>query len=99
VAWEARTGPRQTQTCSDTPATARLRRGRPLTTLAGRQQTAPPQQHRIKDVTVSCCFPQLLLRAKLITLFLIPECAQPAFRLNREESHVSIRVPERIDFL
>jgi hypothetical protein len=33
VAWEARTGPRQTQTCIDTPATARLRRGRPLTTL------------------------------------------------------------------
>jgi hypothetical protein len=33
VAWEARTGPRQTQTCSDTPATAQLRRGRPLTTL------------------------------------------------------------------
>jgi hypothetical protein len=32
-AWEARTGPRPTQTCSDTPATARLRRGRPLTTL------------------------------------------------------------------
>jgi hypothetical protein len=26
VAWEARTGPRQTQTCIDTPATARLRR-------------------------------------------------------------------------
>jgi hypothetical protein len=26
VAWEARTGLRQTQTCSDTPATARLRR-------------------------------------------------------------------------
>ena len=32
-AWEARTGPRPTQTCSDTPATARLRRGHPLTTL------------------------------------------------------------------
>ena len=32
-AWETRTGPRLTQTCSDTPATARLRRGRPLTTL------------------------------------------------------------------
>ena len=32
-AWEARTGPRQTQTCRDTPATARLRRGSPLTTL------------------------------------------------------------------
>jgi hypothetical protein len=32
-AWEARTGPRQMQTCCDTPATARLRRGRPLTTL------------------------------------------------------------------
>jgi hypothetical protein len=30
---EARTGPRQSQTCCDTPATARLRRGRPLTTL------------------------------------------------------------------
>jgi hypothetical protein len=33
VAWEARTGPRQTQTCIDTPATSRLRRGRLLTTL------------------------------------------------------------------
>jgi hypothetical protein len=33
VAWEARTGPRQTQMCRDTPATARLRRGRPLTTI------------------------------------------------------------------
>ena len=32
-AWEARTGPRQTQTCRDTPATARLCRGRPLKTL------------------------------------------------------------------
>jgi hypothetical protein len=32
-AWEARTVPRPTQTRSDTPATARLRRGRPLTTL------------------------------------------------------------------
>jgi hypothetical protein len=28
VAWKARTGPRQTQTCINTPATARLRRGR-----------------------------------------------------------------------
>ncbi len=27
-AWNARTGPRPTQTCSDTPATARLRRDR-----------------------------------------------------------------------
>jgi len=32
-AWESRTGPRLTQTCSDTPVTARLRRGRQLTTL------------------------------------------------------------------
>ena len=32
-AWEARTGPRQTQRCCDTPATARLRRGSPLMTL------------------------------------------------------------------
>ncbi len=32
-AWEARTGPRQTQMCSDTPVTARLSRDRPLTTL------------------------------------------------------------------
>jgi len=37
-AWEARTGPRQTQTCCDTPATARLRRGRPLTTLQSTKQ-------------------------------------------------------------
>ena len=32
-AWEARTGPRQTQMRCHTPATARLRRGSPLTTL------------------------------------------------------------------
>ncbi len=32
-AWEARTGPRQTQTCSDTPVTAWLCRVRELTTL------------------------------------------------------------------
>ena len=31
-------GPRPTQTCSDTPATARLRRGRPLTTLQSTKQ-------------------------------------------------------------
>ncbi len=37
-AWEARTGPRQTQTCSDTPATPRLRRGRPMTTLQPTKQ-------------------------------------------------------------
>jgi hypothetical protein len=39
VAWEARTGPRQTQMCSDTPATARLRRGSPLTTHTTANQT------------------------------------------------------------
>jgi hypothetical protein len=32
-AWEARTGPRETRTCSDTSSTARLLRVRPLTTL------------------------------------------------------------------
>ena len=32
-AWEARTDPRLTQTCSDTPATVRLHRGSLLTTL------------------------------------------------------------------
>ena len=31
------------------------------------------------------------LPSSKITLFLIPECAQPALCLNREESHVSIR--------
>jgi hypothetical protein len=38
------------------------------------------------------CFPQLVLRAKLRTPFLVPECAQPAFCLNREEFHVSVRL-------
>jgi len=38
-AWEARTGPRPTQTCSDTPASATgLRRGHPLTTLQPTKQ-------------------------------------------------------------
>jgi hypothetical protein len=37
-ACEARTGPRQTQTCRDNPATARLHRGRPLTTLQPTKQ-------------------------------------------------------------
>ena len=50
-----------------------------------------------KAPCISRCFPQLFLRAKLITLFLIPECAQPAFRLNREESHVSIHLPMHIE--
>jgi hypothetical protein len=44
VAWEARTGPRQTQTCIDTPATAQLRRGRPLTAL---QPTKTTTSHRL----------------------------------------------------
>ncbi len=48
---------------------------------------------------ISHDFPQLFLRAKLITLFLIPECAQHDFRFNREEFHVSIRLPMHIDFL
>ena len=39
------------------------------------------------------------LPSLLITLFLIPECAQPVFRFNREEFHVSIRLPMHIDFL
>jgi hypothetical protein len=43
--------------------------------------------------------PTTLPSSKLITLFLIPECAQPAFRLNREESHVPVRFPVHIDFL
>jgi hypothetical protein len=64
---------------------------------------APPMMIRFLPLDfhffISRCFPQLLLRAKLITLFLIPECAQPAFGLNREESHVSIRLPMHIDFL
>jgi hypothetical protein len=36
--WEARTGPRQTQTCSYTPDTARLHRGSPLMTLQPTKQ-------------------------------------------------------------
>jgi hypothetical protein len=40
-----------------------------------------------------------ILPSKLITLFLIPECAQPAFRFNREESHVSIRLDDDVFYL
>ena len=45
------------------------------------------------------CFPQFVLRAELRTLFLIPECTQPAFCLNREEFHVPVRLPMHVDFL
>ena len=44
-------------------------------------------------------FPQLVLRAELRTLFLIPECTQPAFRLNREELHVPVCFPMRVNFV
>jgi len=57
-------------------------------------------QQRHFHFFISRCFPELFPRAhKLITLLLIPECAQPPFRFNREEFHVSIRLPMRIDFL
>ena len=35
----------------------------------------------------------------MITLFLISEFSQPALRLNREQSYVSIRLPIHMDFL
>jgi hypothetical protein len=38
-------------------------------------------------------------RATFLTLFLVPECAQPAFCFTREESHVSISLLMHIDFL
>ena len=43
-------------------------------------------------------FPQLFFRAELATPFLIPECAQPALRFDREESHVPICFPMHTDF-
>ena len=41
----------------------------------------------------------LVLRAELRTLFLVPEGVQPAFCLNREEFHMSVRLSMHIDFL
>jgi hypothetical protein len=51
--------------------------------------------HSLPATGFSSRFPQLFLRARLITLFLIPECVQPPFRLNREESHASAYPPSR----
>jgi len=49
------------------------------------------------------CFPQFILRAKLRTLFLIPEGAlshaQAAFPLELEDLHVPIRFPMHINLL
>jgi hypothetical protein len=47
---------------------------------------------------IFCRFPQLFFRAELATPFLIPECAQPALRFDREESHVPICFPMHNDF-
>ncbi len=48
---------------------------------------------------ISRCFPQLFLRAELISRFLIPGCAQPAFRFNPSESHCLSAFPVHVDFL
>jgi hypothetical protein len=43
--------------------------------------------------------PITLPSSKIDYTLLDPKVAQPAFRLNREESHLSIRLPMHLDFL